>query len=276
MPAPTFTDRLRSFQAEQNSVVCVGLDPDPARLPDFMSAYDTAEAVIRFNASIIGTTKQFACAYKLNFAFYESLGADGWRVLRCTIDQIPDSHLIIADAKRADIGNSARFYARAIFDDLGCDACTVSPYMGRDSLMPFFETPGTAAFALARTSNPGGDDFQMCACDGTPLYQHVGQKVADWSADAPGTGGLVAGATDVEALRHLRAACPSLPFLIPGVGAQGGDAEAVMNAAATDDGLVLVNSSRSIIYASSETNFAMAAGEAAKALRDTLNDARGA
>ncbi len=276
MPTPSFSERLRTTQAEQSSVVCVGLDPDPGRLPDFMRTYDPAEAVIRFNASIIGATARFACAYKLNFAFYEALGSDGWRVLRRTIDHIPDSHLVIADAKRGDIGNSAQFYARAIFDDLGCDACTVSPYMGRDSLMPFLDAPGTAAFALARTSNPGGDDFQRCTCDGTPLFLQVAHNVAAWSAEAAGTGGLVAGATDVEALRRLRAACPTLPFLIPGVGAQGGDAEAVMDAAATNDGLVLVNSSRSIIYASSGTNFAMAAGEAAQELRRTLNAARAA
>lgn len=274
MPTADFNERLRAIQSETDSVLCVGLDPDPKRLPSFLDAYDLPEAIARFNAAIIGATARFACAYKLNFAFYEALGPNGWPVLQRTIEQIPSGPLVIADAKRADIGNSARFYAQAIFDELDCDACTVSPYMGRDSVMPFLNRPGTAAFVLARTSNPGGDDIQMCRCNDTPLYVHVGQSVAEWSAEADGTGGLVAGATDVEALRTLRSACPTLPFLIPGVGAQGGNARAVMEAAATEDGPVLVNSSRSILYASSEPNFAMSAGEAANELRTTLNAAR--
>lgn len=274
MSAPDFNERLHTVQAEQNSALCVGLDPDPDRLPSFLEAYDLPEATTRFNAAIIGSTARFACAYKLNFAFYEALGPDGWTVLQRTIDQIPDTHLVIADAKRADIGNSARFYAQSIFDALGCDACTVSPYMGQDSVSPFLKRAGTATFVLARTSNPGGSDFQDCSCEETPLYLHVGQQVASWSDEAAGTGGLVAGATDVDALRKLRAACPSLPFLIPGVGAQGGDAHAVMETAATDEGLVLVNSSRSILYASSDPDFAMAAGQAAQELQTTLNEAR--
>ncbi len=276
MPAPSFSERLRAAQSERRSVVCVGLDPDPARLPaSLRDAYALPEAVARFNAAIVDATRAAACAYKLNLAFYEALGREGWTVLERTLAQIPETHLTIADGKRADIGNSARFYARAVFDELGFDACTVAPYMGRDSVLPFLERPGTAAFVLARTSNPGAADFQeACACDGTPLYVRVAERAAAWSAEADGTAGLVAGATDVEALATLRARCPSLPFLIPGVGAQGGDAEAVMRAAATDEGLVLVNSSRSIIFASAESDFADAAGRAAHALRETLNAAR--
>jgi len=276
MPPPAFVDRLRATQTDRDTVVCVGLDPDPARLPSFLrQAYALPEAVTRFNASIIASTRGAACAYKLNLAFYEALGRSGWDVLEKTLAQIPDTHLTIADGKRADIGNSAQFYARSVFDDLGFDACTVAPYMGHDSVRPFLERPGTAAFVLARTSNPGADDFQSCRCDGdTPLFVRVAEAVAAWSGDAAGTAGLVAGATDVDALAALRERCPSLPFLIPGVGAQGGDAEAVMHAAATDEGLVLVNSSRSIIFASEESNFAEAAGRAARTLRDRLHTAQ--
>ncbi len=278
MAAPSFTDRLRTAQTDRDTMVCVGLDPDPARLPAFLrEAYALPEAVARFNAAIVASTQGAACAYKLNLAFYEALGRAGWDVLEQTLARIPETHLTIADGKRADIGNSARFYARSVFDDLGFDACTVAPYMGRDSVMPFLDRPGTAAFVLARTSNPGADDFQSCPCDGeTPLFVRVAEAAAAWSDDAAGTAGLVAGATHASALATLRDRCPSLPFLIPGVGAQGGDAEAVMQAAATEDGLVLVNSSRSIIFASEQGNFAQAAGRAAQDLRDTLNAARSA
>lgn len=274
MPSASFVDRLRAAQTDRDTVVCVGLDPDPARLPSFLrQAYTLPEAVTRFNAAIIASTRAAACAYKLNLAFYEALGRAGWDVLEQTLAHIPASHLTIADGKRADIGNSARFYARAVFDDLGFDACTVAPYMGRDSVLPFLERPGTAAFVLARTSNPGADDFQSCRCDAedTPLFVRVAEATAAWSNEAAGTAGLVAGATNAEALATLRTRCPSLPFLIPGVGTQGGDAEAVMRAAATDEGLVLVNSSRSIIFASEANNFAEAAGAAAHALRDRLH-----
>lgn len=277
MPHPSFTDRLHDAQAARNSMVCVGLDPDPARLPAFLrKTYALPEAITRFNAALVAATRTAACAYKLNLAFYEALGRAGWTVLERTLAQIPDTHLTIADGKRADIGNSARFYAQAVFDELGFDACTVAPYMGRDSVTPFLERAGTAAFVLARTSNPGAADFQSCACDGTPLYVRVAEKAAAWSAEADGTAGLVAGATDVDALATLRARCPTLPFLIPGVGAQGGDAAAVMRAAATDESPVLVNSSRSIIFASEADDFAEAAGRAAQALRQTLETARAA
>lgn len=278
MPAPSFVDRLRAAQSDRDTVVCVGLDPDPARLPTFLTdAYTLPEAIARFNAAIIASTRRAACAYKLNLAFYEALGRDGWTVLEQTLAQIPTTHLTIADGKRADIGNSAQFYAQSIFDTLGFDACTVAPYMGRDSVLPFLERPGTAAFVLARTSNPGASDFQSCRCEeDTPLYERVAEATMQWSAASSGIGGLVVGATEPDALSTLRDRCPTLPFLIPGVGAQGGDAKAVMQAAATEDGLVLVNSSRSILFASEEGNFAQAAGQAASDLRDQLNAARAA
>lgn len=271
MPA-SFSDRLRSIQRAKKTAVCVGLDPDPDRLPASVTdGMPLPDAVRAFCRQIIDATAPLAAAFKVNLAFFEALGVRGPEVLHTVAALVPDDCMLIADAKRGDIGNSARFYARALFDDLSADACTVAPYMGRDAVLPFLEREGTAAFVLGRTSNPGAADVQeACTCDGTPLYLHVAQQVAGWSAEATGTGGLVVGATAPEALAELRAACPTLPFLVPGVGAQGGDPQAVMDAAATPDGLVLINSSRSILYASSGDDFADAAAEAAFALKTDL------
>jgi len=269
----SFVDRLRTVQRQKASVVCVGLDPDPDRLPvPVRDGESLAASITSFCREIIRATAEYACAFKLNFAFFEALGPVGAQVLEETASAIPDDCLVIGDAKRGDIGNSARFYAHAVFNHMHCDAITVAPYMGHDSVTPFLETEGTCAFVLARTSNPGAGDFQEgCTCDGEPLYLHTARKVAEWNGDHPGTAGLVAGATSPEALDELRNACPTLPFLIPGVGSQGGDPVAVMQAAATDEGLVVVNSSRSIIYASEGDDFAAAAAGAARRLRNVLN-----
>ena len=268
----SFRHRLRQIQRAKRSAVCVGLDPDPDRLPDAVTdGRSLPDAVRTFCRSIIDATAPVAAAFKMNLAFFEVLGRSGPGVMNDVAEAIPDDCLLIADAKRGDIGNSARFYARALFDDLGADACTVAPYMGHDAVMPFLQRTGTAAFVLGRTSNPGAADVQeACTCNGTPLYLHVATTVARWSEEAPATGGLVVGATAPEALSELRTACPTLPFLIPGVGAQGGDPAAVMDAAATDDGLVLVNSSRSILFASDGAHFAEAAAEAARNLQEAL------
>lgn len=267
-----FCDRLASVQSDKNSAVCVGLDPDPSRLPTpLRDGRLLTDAVREFCAAIVDATAPYACAYKPNFAFFEALGPAGHAVLDQVTTAIPDDCLVIGDAKRGDIGNSAQFYAQAIYEDLGFDACTVSPYLGRDSVDPFLEYEETCTFVLTRTSNEGAADLQdACTCDGTPLYRHVAEQVATWSAEAQGTAGLVVGATAPAALTTLRQACPTLPFLIPGVGAQGGDPEEVMEAAQTERGPVLVNSSRSIIYASDGKDYADAAAEAARDLRDAL------
>lgn len=271
----SFAQRLRTRQQSCRSVLCVGLDPDPQRLPDVLRrTQPLAEALLTFNRAIIEATHASACAFKLNLAFFEALGREGWRVLEETLAALPEEVLVIADAKRGDIGNSARFYAASAFDHLGCDACTVAPYMGRDAVSPFLQYPGKAAFVLGRTSNPGAADFQDLDCEGEKLYLRVARYVAAWAADAPGEAGLVVGATDLAALRAIRATCPDLPFLIPGVGAQGGDARGVMEAAATAEGLVLVNSSRQILYASSGLDFAEAAAREAENLRGMLEAAR--
>ena len=265
-----FSQKLRRIQATKQSVLCVGLDPDLKRLPrHLLDRYPVAGAVVAFNAALIEATAAAACAFKLNFAFYEALGRDGWNTLERTIQHLPPDVLALADAKRGDIGNTARFYAESIFEQLGFDACTVAPYMGRDAVAPFLQYPEKAALVLARTSNPSAADFQERDCEGERLYERVARHVARWNDETPGTAGLVVGATGPEALASLRALCPTLPFLIPGIGAQGGD-PGVVAAAATEAGRVLVNSSRQIIYASDGTDFAEASAREAEALRARL------
>ncbi len=268
----SFSRRLHRIQSEKNSAVCVGLDPVPPRFPDLLKdGRLRTDAVRAFCSSIVEATAPYACAFKPNFAFFEALGPAGLTVLDQVLTTIPDDCLVLGDAKRGDIGHSARFYAESIYDRLGLDACTVSPYLGGDSVAPFLEHEGTCTFVLTRTSNDGAADLQeACTCDGTPLYRHVAQTVDEWASGTDGEAGLVVGATAPEALAELRSDTPTLPFLIPGVGAQGGDPSAVMDAAATNDGPVLVNSSRSILYASEGADYAEAAAEATKDLRDAL------
>lgn len=269
-----FSDRLSQIQSQKDSSVCVGLDPDPERLPQpLRDGRLLTDAVREFCATIMERTAPYAAAFKFNFAFFEALGPAGLTVLDQITSSAPTDCLLIADAKRGDIGNSARFYAKSVYEDLAFDACTVSPYLGTDSVQPFLEYETTGTFVLTRTSNDGAADFQeACTCNGMPLYRHVAQRVSEWSSGAPGTAGLVVGATAPEALDDLRTACPTLPFLIPGVGAQGGDPEAVMDAAKTDVGHVLVNSSRSILYASSGDEYGAAAANAAQDLRNALRE----
>ncbi|HEX7070104.1 MAG TPA: orotidine-5'-phosphate decarboxylase [Rhodothermales bacterium] len=176
----------------------------------------------------------------------------------------------MADAKRGDIGNSARFYASAVFEDLGCDACTVSPYMGADSIQPFLAFPGRAAYVLVRTSNPGATELQELPVGNRPLYLEAARQIVRWSGGQPGEAGFVVGATNAAPIQSVREAHPDVPLLIPGVGAQGGDADAVLDAVAEGNGPVLINSSRQIIYASSGTDFAEAAAREADHVRGML------
>lgn len=271
MPNLDFTSRIREIQRARQSVLCVGLDPDVERLPeDLRKKYSLPDAVIAFNQQIIEATAPFASAFKLNLAFYEALGSEGWHVLSSTLDAMPEGVLTIADGKRGDIGNSARFYARATFEQLNFDSCTVSGYMGRDSVEPFLNFEGRGAFLLARTSNPGAADFQELRCNEERLFERVVRKALTWDEDRPGVVGFVVGATDLEALSTVRTIAPSVPLLIPGIGAQGGDAHAVMDLLETGSGPVLINSSRAIIYASAGPDFAESAGRAARATRDRL------
>src|SRR5690554_265831 len=167
----TFTEKLRAAQAATGSYVCVGLDPDPARLPAPLRDRPTAEAVLAFNRALIEATADVACAYKPNLAFYEALGADGWRVFEQTVAAVPDGRIVIADAKRGDIGNTARMYARAFFERAGADAVTVSPYMGSDAVVPFLEAEGGCAFVLVATSNASAPELQALVAEGEPVYR---------------------------------------------------------------------------------------------------------
>jgi len=261
----SFNSKLRSRCEATGSAVCVGLDPDPARIPTSLTEVMPLEdAVRKFCCDIIEATADKASAFKLNLAFFEAIGRNGWSILEDVLTAIPEDLVTIADAKRGDIGNSARFYAKALLEDLSFDSVTISPYMGSDSVLPFLQIPGKAAFILARTSNPGGDDFQLLQTDGIPLYQQVAMASLKWGEASNGTAGLVAGASDLEGLAELRSICPDTPFLIPGVGAQGARAEDVMNVAGS--GPVLINSSRKIIFASSGKDFAEAAAAATETM----------
>lgn len=249
----------------------VGLDPDLGRIPESVApGAAAAERVVEFNRRIVERTADLACAYKPNAAFYEALGADGFRTLSETIavirDNAPDAAVIL-DAKRADIGSTNAGYVAAAFDQLGADAVTVHPYLGGEALAPFLERAEKLVFVLARTSNPGAGEFQDLLSDGVPLYRHVARAVAgDWNA--AGNCGLVVGATYPDELRAVREDVPAeMPILIPGAGAQGGDVAAVVaaNREAGSDAF-LINSSRTILYASPGEDFAEAARTAAQAL----------
>jgi orotidine-5'-phosphate decarboxylase len=249
----------------------VGLDTDPQRIPDSVApGAPPAERVVEFNRRVVESTADLACAYKPNAAFFEALGADGFRALAETVAAIrgasPEAAVIL-DAKRADIGSTNAGYVTAAFDSLGADALTVHPYLGGEALQPFLQRAEKLIFVLARTSNPGAGEFQDLLADGLPLYRHVARAVAgEWNA--AGNCGLVVGATYPEEMRAVREDVPAgMPILIPGAGAQGGDVAAAV-AANCDAGsdAFLINSSRGILYASSGEDFADAARAAAQAL----------
>ncbi|MFC7136580.1 orotidine-5'-phosphate decarboxylase [Halobaculum litoreum] len=260
-----FFERLRGRIASKDTVVSVGLDADLDRIPEHLRAADLPRWA--FNRRIIDATHEYAACYKPNAAFYED--ADGWRALRETVAYAHGKDVpVLLDAKRGDIGNTARKYAE-LLDHV--DAITANPYMGRDSLEPFLSTDDKGVFVLCRTSNPGGADLQdLELASGEPLYRRVAALADAWNGR--GNVGLVVGATVPEELETLREAVPDLPFLVPGVGAQGGDAEAAVEYGLAD-GVGLVNSSRGIIFAGEDAgeNFAKASGQAAKRLRDRLN-----
>ncbi len=261
---------LTAHFAEGRHLV-VGLDTDPGRIPESIApGAGAAERVVEFNRRLIDATADLGCAYKPNAAFYEALGADGFSALAETITAIRDSApdaAVILDAKRADIGSTNAGYVTAAFDQLGADAVTVHPYLGGEALAPFLARHEKLVFVLARTSNPGAGEFQDLLSDGLPLYRHVARAVAG-SWNAAGNCGLVVGATYPEELRAVREdVAAEMPILIPGTGAQGGDAAAVVaaNRKAGSEAF-LIAASRSIIYASSAEDFAEAARAAAQTL----------
>jgi orotidine-5'-phosphate decarboxylase len=259
----TCTERLNHlFEAGRH--VCVGLDSDVRRLPtSLLPEAPPAQRVAAFNEAVIEATAEVACAFKPNSAFYEALGAPGFEALAGTIaaaKRIAPEVPIILDAKRADIGNTNTGYVRSAFEDLGADAITVHPYLGREALQPFLDAEDKLIFVLARTSNPGAGEFQDLLVDGVPLYRQVARGVAA-SWNKAGNCGLVVGATYPDEMAQIRADIPAeMPILIPGVGAQGGDLTAVVKAQhGVGSSSFLINASRSIIFASDGADFAAAA-----------------
>jgi orotidine-5'-phosphate decarboxylase len=244
----SFAERLIHAQQSSGSLVCVGLDPDPKKLPKDLG--EEATRLYAFDRRIVDATFDIVAAYKPQIAFYSALGAENQ--LSLTIRYIRErapSALVILDAKRGDIGNTAEAYAREAFDRYGADAVTVNPYMGEDSVRPFLTRKDRGVLLLCRTSNPGGQDFQNLCLDGLPLYRHVAQRAtSQWNEH--GNLMLVVGATVPREMAELRAAHPHVPFLVPGIGAQSGDLKAVLAAGLDARGLgLLISASRSIIYA---------------------------
>lgn len=266
-----FLNKLLTVVRKNNSLVCVGLDPDPDRFPEPLK--NSRDAIYDFNRAIIEQTADIVCAYKLNLAFYEVQGPAGLEAMERTIRDIPKDVVVLGDAKRGDLDNTARMYARALFDHYGFDAATVNPYQGRDSVQPFLDYRDRGVFILCRTSNASAREFQDLTVNGHPLYVEVAKAVQAWNDY--GNAGLVVGATSAESLTSIRDAAPGLPLLIPGIGAQGGDLASVIRLGADKHGEgLLINASRSILYASSGADFAQAARRAALALRDEINTLR--
>ena len=267
---PTFTNRLRAACDATQSLACVGLDVNPEAMP----IADVAD----FNRAIVNATSDLVCAYKPNLAFYEALGLPGLRALEATVTHIRQAaphSIIIGDCKRGDIGSTATAYAAAMFNVWGFDAVTINPWGGLDTVAPWLADPERGAFVWCRGSNPGAADLQdLTVSDAGRPAEPVYLRLARQSnaLAAKGNLGLVVGATAPEQLAAVRAVCPDVPLLIPGVGAQGGDlAASVLNGVASDGRLAIINSSRGIIYASSGADYAAAARHAAANLRSAIN-----
>lgn len=273
-----FLEKLIMASRQHNSLLCIGLDPEPGRFPANLRSMPVAQAVVHFCQAIIEATAPYVCAYKPNLAFFEVLGPEGMYVFQEVLDAIPASIPIIADAKRGDLGNTARNYAAALFDIYGCDAVTVNPYLGYDSVAPFLAYQQKGVLLLCRTSNPSAHDFQDLPVQGEkgqvrPLYEVVARRVQSWNE--AGNCGLVVGATYPQELRAIRVLCPNMPILIPGVGAQGGDLEASVIAGVDTMGeKAIIAVSRSVLYADSGNDFATVAANEARLLRDRINEAR--
>ncbi|MFG6371079.1 orotidine-5'-phosphate decarboxylase [Turicimonas muris] len=268
-----FSQMLSSCWEKNDSLLCIGLDPTPARFPEKFKT--SSRPIFDFCAEIIDATADLVCAFKPQIAYFSSSSAE--QELIDIIDWIHTNHPgipVILDAKRGDIGSTAAHYAKEVFERFRADCVTLSPYMGKDSVEPYLEYVEKGEFVLCRTSNKGGDDFQMLDIGGVPLYIKVAEKVAEW--DINGQMGLVIGATYPEELKKARATVPELTFLVPGIGAQGGDINAAVKAGMNKDktGLV-INSSRAILYASKEADFAEKARAEALRTRDAINKARG-
>lgn len=261
----------------KKTMLCVGLDVDYAKMPEHIKGLASSEiavkghlfggktrSIIEFNKAIIDATAPYCVAYKPNLAFYECYGMDGIRALEATVDYIRTTYpdiFLIADAKRGDIGNTAKMYAKAFFESMDFDAVTLSPYMGQDSIIPFLEYKDKWAIVLALTSNSSAEQYQLAEKDGKPLYRAVIEDMM--SISTPDNMMFVVGATKAEKLSEIRSFCPDHFLLVPGVGAQGGSAEEVIKYGANSKGGLLINSSRGVLYADSTPNFAKAAARVA-------------
>ena len=253
---------------ERGSFLCVGLDPDLNKIPAHIRKMD--DPIFEFNKRIIDATAPYAVAYKPNIAFYEALGAEGWRSLERTMEYIPKDFFTIADAKRADIGNTSKMYAKAFFENMDFDAVTVAPYMGEDSVSPFLEFEGKWVILLAATSNIGSFDFQELLVDNNSekVYERIIRKSQEWGN--PDNLMYVVGATRAESLFKVRSIIPDHFLLIPGVGAQGGDLAQVCRYGMNKQCGLFVNSSRGIIYAGSGEDFAEKAAAAAREMQQYM------
>ena len=273
-----FLDKLLAVSRQQNSLLCVGLDPEQERLPSRLCNMSVTRAVAYFCQAIIEATAPFVCAFKPNLAFFEVLGPEGMYVFQNVLKAVPEHIPIIVDAKRGDLGNTARNYAAAIFDVYGCDAITVNPYLGHDSVAPFLAYEEKAIFFLCRTSNPGACDFQDLLVseengEKRLLYQVIAQRAQLWNSF--GNCGLVVGATYPQELKTIRSMCPDMPILIPGVGAQGGNLEAAILAGVDVSGeKAIISVSRAILYAGNGDDYAVSAANEARKLRKRINEAK--
>ena len=265
-----FIEAVESAWKKYNSLVCVGLDPDISKIPAHLQ--DLENPLFEFNKAIVDATSDLVCAFKPQMAYYSAVKAE--RDLLLTIDHIHENHSgipVILDAKRGDIGSTAEMYAKEAFDRYQADAVTVNPYMGGDTLQPFLKRRDRGVIILCRTSNPGSRDFQDLESNGEKLFQIVARKAStEWNVNNNIL--LVVGATFPEELRVIRSIVGEMPLLVPGIGAQGGDVERAVSNGKTQNGTgMIINSSRGIIYSSQGDDFAQAARNAAKTLRDEIN-----
>lgn len=268
-----FYQKLAKSWEDRQSLLCVGLDPDLKRLPSQVAGHKTP--LLEFNRHIVDATGPYACAFKLQIAYYSAVGAE-WQLEQSIAyirDRYPDTPVIL-DAKRGDIGSTARMYAMEAFERYGVDAVTVNPYMGSDTIIPFSEYADRGVVLICRTSNPGSRDFQELESDGYRMYQHVAMRAAEqWNGNR--NLALVVGALYPDALARVREIVADMPLLVPGIGAQGGDLEAVLKYGLDSLGTgLMINVSRDILYAGTQGDFAEAASLMAKSYRSRINDRR--
>ena len=259
--------RLVDIIYKRKSYLCVGLDSDIEKIPAHLKS--SSNPVLNFNKAIIDGTRDYCVSYKINTAFYESLGAQGWDIMAKTVEYIGKDHFIIADAKRGDIGNTSNQYAMAFFEQIPFDAVTVAPYMGEDSVKPFLSYENKWAIVLGLTSNKGAADFELQNCGKELLYEKVLKTVSNWGNSQNLM--FVIGATQSDSFTHIRTICPDHFFLVPGVGAQGGSLEEISKKAMIKDVGLLVNVSRAIIFASNGTDFALRAADIAKEYQQEMS-----